>query len=397
MNNKINKYLASILILIAGIVASWLVIVARPAPAPEDHHEAPPHLAEVITVALEDRSITVASQGTVTPGTEISMTSQVSGEVVSVSKNFTAGGFFTAEQTLLQIDTSDYEIALARAQASLAEARNQLAQEQGLAAQAKREWRDLGSVAANELFLRKPQVEAAQANVNATQAGVRKAGLDLERCRISLPFDGRVSSINANLGQFINSGATLGSVYASEPLEVRLPLTASELRLLNLGAAMQTPEMPSLQVDFSLGVGSDTLHWSGEVVRLEAGVDPKNRLYHLVAEIHNVGVDTLGQPANSGTNPILPGTFVEASITSNPHHNVVVLPRSALYQRSQVMLLDHESRLRLRAVTVLQVDAETLIVSGLEDGQRVLARPPGYMDMGEVYTAVNFASAESVE
>lgn len=70
--------------------------------------------------------------------------------------------------------------------------------------------------------------------------------------------------------------------------------------------------------------------------------------------------------------PILPGIFVEAAITSNPHDNIVVLHRSALYQGDQVLVLDQDQRLRTQQVTVLQLDVEKLVVKGLANGQQVL-------------------------
>jgi len=387
LQEQSKKYLRAAVILAAGIAGAWLIIVAKPPPEPEPHHDPQPHLADVIPVALESRPINISSQGTITPRTEIDVTSQVSGEVVSVSEHFAAGGFFKADEELLQLDPSDYEIALARAEASLAEARKVLAQEEGQASQARKEWRDLGSQAADDLFLRKPQMAAAEANVRAAEAGVRKAELDLERTRISLPFDGRVISVNANLGQYINSGVTLGSVYALNPMEVRLPLTATELGLLNLRATTETHELSPLQVDLYFSAGPNEYHWPAKAVRLEASVDARSRLFHLVAQI-DTSTDGVDGDRAGGVIDILPGTFVEARISSNPHQNVVTLPRSALYQHEQVLYLDEDNRLRAQRVTVLQLDSESLVVKGLKNGQQVLAKPPSFLALGDVYTPV---------
>lgn len=388
MQEQSRKYLRAVVILAAGVAAAWLIIVSKPPPEPEPYHEPQPHLADIISVTLESRPIEVSSQGTIAPRTEIDVTSQVSGEVVSVSEHFAAGGFFAEDEVLLQLDPSDYEIALARAEATLAEARKVLAQEEGQALQARKEWRDLGSQAADDLFLRKPQMAAAEANVRAAEAGVRKAKLDLERTRISLPFDGRVISVSANLGQYINSGATLGSVYALNPMEVRLPLTATELGLLNLRATTETHELSPLQVDLYFSAGPNEYHWPARAVRLEASVDSRSRLFHLVAQIDNAADLFESDPAG-GVTGILPGTFVEATIASNPHEGVVTLPRSALFQQSQVLYLDEDNRLQTQQVTVLQLDSRSLVVKGLSDRQQVLAKPPSFLALGEVYTPVS--------
>ena len=395
MDIKRKKFFIVNSILVAGVLLSVMLIISKPSPDPESHQEPPPHLAEVVSVILESRPVTVASQGSVTPRIEIDITSQVSGEVVTVANQFAAGGFFKSGDMLLEIDPRDYQIALARAEATLAEAKNQLAQEKGKALQAKREWRDLGSEEANDLFLRKPQLQAAMASVKAAEAGVAKATLDLERTKISVPFDGRVSSISANLGQYVNTGATLGSVYASDVMEVKLPLTLSELKLLNFENITKLSQSP-MSVDLSLAAGNDTLHWIGKVARLEASVDPKSRLFYLIA-----AVDKRLPEGNSDNLPkersqMMPGSFVDALITSLPHNNVMTLPRTALYQSDQVFYLDDENRLKLMRVDVLQSDAETLVVRGLENGQRVLIRPPSFMDLGAVYTPVRVSSDEDM-
>src|SRR5690606_19307376 len=144
--------------------------------------------------------------------------------------------FFGAGEALLQLDPRDYETALDQAEAALADARNTLAQEQGQARQAKREWRDLGNEQANNLFLRKPQLAAAEARVGAAEAGVRQAQLNLERTAIRLPFAGRIVDINVNLGQYVSANTVVASVYDSAVMEVRLPLSTHEMQLLNLNA-----------------------------------------------------------------------------------------------------------------------------------------------------------------
>jgi len=348
-------------------------------------------------VELGSHAIEVTSKGTVDARTRIDVTAQVAGEIVEVNRHFAAGGYFDAQEVLLRLDPRDYAIAVVKAEANLAEAKKLFAQEEGHARQAKREWRDLGSKSANDLFLRVPQMAAAKASVRAAEAGLQQAEMDLERSKISLPFAGRVLEAKANLGQYVNRGAVLGTVYASDLMEVRLPLTATELKLLNLHSLSEIHELSPLQVDLEFRVDSDALHWPARIARLEASVDEKSRLFYLVAEIESsyrmVNIDNGSE--STGSTSVLPGTYVEARITSNPHDAVVVLPRNALYQRNKVLVHDVENRLRQQSVDVLQMDAKKLIVRGLANGQKVLAGPPSYLDLGAVYTANVFREVGS--
>ena len=96
--------------------------------------------------------------------------------------------FFRQGDTLLQLDSRDYQIEAVRAKSRIAEAEQILAMEQGRALQAKREWRDLGNVAGNALFLREPQLKAARAALEAAKADLDQVNINLERTTIVAPL-----------------------------------------------------------------------------------------------------------------------------------------------------------------------------------------------------------------
>ena len=139
--------------------------------------------------------------------------SQVTGKVVSVNSEFADGGFFKKGEVLLTIERDDYEFSLARAQSALAQSQQRLAEERGRSRQARREWRELGSKEANDLFLRKPQLRAAQSAVTAAEADVSAAELALDRTVIRAPFDGFLTTV-------------------MKPSAKRLPLTIARLSSL---------------------------------------------------------------------------------------------------------------------------------------------------------------------
>ena len=89
--------------------------------------------------------LSVFSQGSVKPRTETTVVAEVSGKIVDVSPNFIAGGFFRDGEVLLQIDPSDYEAALKRAQANLASRKAQYADQKARSEQAMKDWTNLGA------------------------------------------------------------------------------------------------------------------------------------------------------------------------------------------------------------------------------------------------------------
>jgi RND family efflux transporter MFP subunit len=325
----------------------------------------------VLRVELSTLRLDVESQGTVTPRTEASLVAEVAGSVRSVSPRFQAGGFFRLGEALLTIDDRDYELALASAQAQLAQARVGWAREEAEATLARDEWNELGSGDPNPLVLREPQLAEAQARIAAAEAAVAKARLDLERTRVLAPFTGRVRATRVDLGEFVNRGSPLATLYSVDSAEVRLPVPDPELAFLELPAHASGDRAGPL-VTLSTEFAGAAATWSGRIVRSEAEIDPQTRLVYLVARVD----DPYGLRTGGAAVPLSVGLFVRAVVSGRTFDKVIRLPREAMRGASQVALVDSEGRVRLRDVTVLRAGADEVVVSqGLEPGDQVLLSP----------------------
>jgi RND family efflux transporter, MFP subunit len=331
-------------------------VVAKPKPSP-DAIDQTPALVKVAVTSAEYQTVNLAvtAHGTVTPIREIDLVAQVSGRIIHVEPAFADGGFFGADETLIQIDDRDYQVALLTAKAKLAEAQRRLAEEQGQARQAKREWRDLGNSNANDLFLRRPQLAAAQANLDAAQGDLTMAELNLERTKITVPFTGRVKQTYANLGQYVTTNTRVATVYDSTALQVRLALTERQAALVDLPLLPQADiNSPLPNVIIRGSVAGKQQEWRGELARTEAFVDANSRLYYIVVEVANPYGNADEKQASIA--PLLPGLFVEAVIEGKALDDVVMLPREALYQRDKILSLDADNKVTEQLVNVLQKD-----------------------------------------
>ena len=368
---KLTARHPALIILLVGLAVSIMLAISKP-----EKQAGPPVMAPLPELAARVATpraeiINISSQGSVNARTRVQLVAQVSGLVENVSDNFVAGGYFKSGEVLLQIDPRDYRIALAQARSALATARQALAEEKGKALQAKREWRDLGDKEANELFLRKPQQAAAEASVEAAQANLEKAELDLERTQIKLPYKGRVLSTQTHLGQYLGPGSSIAEVYATDLLEVRLPLLPQQVDLLGL---LEHQEAPRLPVSLFSTFGTNTVKWTGQLTRLEAGVDPQTRLFYAVVELKPEQTGVRGVEAR-------PGMFVDAVIASEPVEGVEVLPRSALVNNNQLLTVI-DTEVKAIEVEVLQIDDREVRVRYLPAGELVLLAPPGYLSSG---------------
>lgn len=349
----LKKYLLPLGIFVAGILTISVLVIAKPQPMPRPPAETPGHIkVRVMQAAPQPARLAVHAQGTVTPKREIDLVAQVSGQIMSVEHAFVSGGFFAPGQTLVRIDDRDYKAAVLTAKAQVAAAEERLAQERGLGQQARREWRDLGSQNANDLFLRKPQLAAAEANLESAQAALAMAELDLERTQISVPFRGRIKTTEVNLGQYVTAGTPLATVYDSTVLEVRLPLTEQQASLLNLPFTPSAAGAPATSVTIKGTLAGEPYQWQGVLARTDAFVDANSRMYYAVVEVS----DPLAVASPDGTTraPLLPGLFVEAEIAGKKLDHVLRLPRAALFERDTLLVLDEENKVAEQKVKVLR-------------------------------------------
>ena len=203
---SLKGFIQTVIVVVVGFGIAFQILTGKPKPEPMALAEPPPIPVQTVVASPQSERLWITTQGTVEPTIATRLSAEVSGQVLKVSNNFVEGGFFRKGDILLEVQATQYQLALARAQSQLAAAEQRLAEEQGRALQAKREWRDLGSESANALFLREPQLSAAKASLEAAKFEVQKAEQDLDKTRIRAPFDGRVRQKLADLGQYIGVG-----------------------------------------------------------------------------------------------------------------------------------------------------------------------------------------------
>ena len=366
---RLKKIVLPLIILIAAVLVVTGLNLSRPKPEQQSLSEP---LAPKIRAMVADpkpQNIVVHTQGTVRPKREIDLASQVSGQVMSASNLFEDGSFFKQGDLLLQLDSRDYKIEVIRAKSRVAEAEQLLATERGKVFQAKREWRDLGNKAGNTLFLREPQLKAAEAALEAAKADLEQARINLERTSIKAPFDGRIRNINVNIGQYLTVGMKVAQVFAVDAAEIRLPLTISQSELLELPL---TPNQETrLPVSLATNVGGH--QWQGYISRTDASIDPRSRVIYGIVEVE--------KPFESDP-PLVVGLFVNAEIAGKRFDQVVIIPRMALYEKNHVLIVGSDQRLRIQSVKVLQNRGEMAFITGVQAGEIILLDRPGYVVEG---------------
>jgi RND family efflux transporter MFP subunit len=358
------------LIILAIVVVIGMVTLAKGKRPERQGDGQTAVLVEAIEAQSQSLDFIVQSQGSVRPRTQTTLVAQVSGIVVSVSDDFVAGGFFRAGEVLLEIDPSDYQTALKRAEASWASRKAKLAEEKSRSEQALKDWRNLGRVGdPPDLVMRKPQLADALANVLAAEADIEKARRDLERTKISVPYDGLLRERRVDIGQYVTPGTQLGVSFAVDTAEIRLPLAAADLAFLDLPRStdMETEDYPL--VDLTADISGMTQTWQARLIRTEGVLDESSRVLYVVASV----VDPYGLLGESQQDELRMGTFVRAAISGRAVNDVVVLPRFVLRNDNTVLVANKERELEVREVEVARAEArQVYITSGIGNGELVV-------------------------
>jgi len=375
----LKKILLPIIILIGSIGATVALVSNREQPVQEELTEAR-LLVDVIQPQVQDTYITVSSQGTVEPRTRTNIVSEVSGRVTEVSPAFVAGGFFRNGDVLLKLDDQNYRAAVSQNTAAVATARSLLEQERGQADVAQREWDRMSEqqreqIRARDLYLRKPQLEEAEARLVSAQADLEKAQADLAKTIIKAPYDGLVSAKNTDIGQFVSTGSAIAEVFAVDYAEVRLPIPENKIQYLDLPSSIQdfngadNAYNTGPEVELISDIGNRRFHWNGHLSRTEGVLDTRTRVLFSVVQVS----DPYNLYNSLHEEPLRIGTYVKAEIQGQLLEDVMVLPRHTLQANDLVWVADQENRLRSRSVDVITSNGdEVYIRGGLEVGDKVV-------------------------
>jgi len=352
-----------ILVLALGFAAKNYLIATGPVLAAQEAEFLIP-VVEIVTAKTETTTLDLIAYGEVRPRATSSLVAEVAAKVIFVSDKLYRGAFFEQGEELLRLDHTDFALAVSLRKASLEQALAGLKLEQAQATVAAQEWESLGAGEASAVVLRKPQLAAAKAKVKTAEANIALALNNLKRTTIVAPFAGRTQMRNVEVGNWVTPGSPLATVYAIDAAEVSLPLAASSLNKLGLSLAGPTTK---IVVDFEAALGDDVGHWQGTLVRMDAALDPTTRMVDAIVLLEDPFRASAEVPA------LAPGMFLRAVIHGRQVEGVVRIPRHALLDGSVVHVLTTDSHAEIRAVVVLQnTVTESLIASGLEDGDRVI-------------------------
>lgn len=333
-------------------------------------------LVEIITPSAIDHPVTVFALGNVVASQSVNLNSQVDGMVISVSKNFIEGGLFKKGEEIVRLDPTDYKLRLRQAQDDLVRAKFNLKLELGQQEIAKRQYQLLGEGLddlAKELVQRKPHLEASRSALNAAEAALEQARLNLQRTRTIAPFNAIVRERNANIGSWVSTfstGTPLVQLAATDTFWIDVSLPLDKLKWIDI-PGFNSERGASVTIRYEQAWGPGAFR-TGTVKRLKAEVEPEGRMAKLIIEVE----DPLGlKPVNKTAPRLMLGTLVQAAITGKTLKNVFPLPESVLHDGNKLWLITKQDTLDIVTVNPLWAEQGLVYLSAetLPDSPRIVS------------------------
>ncbi len=287
----------------------------------------------------------------------VAVKARVDGQIVRV--NFREGQDVAPGEVLFQLDPRPFEAALAQARANLARDAAQLANAQAQ----ERRYRDLlqKNFVSREMYAQiRTNLDTARATVQADQAAVENARLQLEFGTIRSPISGRTGKILIQRGNLVKANDTNALVVINRIRPIYVDLSVPEQDLERIRRFMRGGALP---VGVTLP-GADAKTASGKLVFVDNAVDATTGTVRLKALLPNED------------EALWPGLFVNATLTLRQQKDAVVVPSQAVQTgpRGQyVFVVKPDDSVEMRDIAVdRSVGAETVVAKGLAPGERVV-------------------------
>ncbi len=429
------KAVLPVLVLLLG-AGSLIVFGQRPEPETRESNEQTTTAVETHPAEPVEKPFPITVDGEAVSYRSIKISAEVDGRVTNLPERSRGGHFVNEGDLLLEIDSTDYQIAVDRLTAQLQQATHDLEAvavdidgTQAMVKLADEELailqRDLGR--ARQLYSRSAsserevdsarQAELAARNSRQTlqnqlaslrkkestltaakeiaETQLRQAKADLQRTKITAPVSGTVVGELINEGEFVRMGDPLIRISESARMEVKCNLRIPELKWVWLqhraATAVSTQsignrlELPRVPVEVVFEVDGIRVVWDGVLSRYEGvGLDTRTRtvpcrvlVEHPEASRIEKGLDELRQSVVTPP-ALLSGMYVTVRIPITSPLPLLKLPISA-YRPGGFVWVVRDGKLKILDVELARTTENHVLVEqrdkGLVPGDQVVISP----------------------
>ena len=317
----------------------------------------PPALVVVDKAQTRDVPVYLDEIGKCSAREFVTVIPQVAGKIVE--RLFEDGADLTKGQPLFTIDTRPFQAALDQAKANFQQSKagSQFAK---IELERYQKVGDTRAVSKSDLDTKRNAVELGDAQVNAAQAAVEMAQLNLDYCHIRSPIDGRAGQRLMDVGNVVkaNEGALL-VIQRLDPIYADFTITEKQLpsvkQFMSQGTLKALVRLPSDAADAAR---------DGELTFLDNAVQDGMGTVKLRATLPNKD------------RHFWPGEFVNVRLVLTMKKDAILVPSAAVQvgqQGQYVYVVGDDSTAELRPVVTGQRQGDAVVIeNGVKPGERVI-------------------------
>jgi len=375
--NLLGFLMVLVFVTVLGAGCERRVASAAAPPAPE---------VEVASVIQKDVPVQGEWVGTLEGYVNAQISPQVSGYLIG--QDYHEGAFVKKGQVLFEIDPRPFQAVLDQAKGQLAQAEAQMANAE---LNVKRDIpeAEAHAIPQSQLDTDTQSLRGAKAVVEAGQAAVEQAELNLGYTRVISLVDGIAGINTVQVGNLVGPSTVLTAVSQVSPIKVYFPISEQEYLRMAVGGGLGSVDFIThasrIPLQLTLADGSTYPH-PGRIIFADRQVNTQTGTIQIVGEFLN------------SKNLLRPGQYARIQAPTGKITGALLVPQAAVNQQQgtyQVTVVGADNRAQLRTVEVgPRVGPLWVITSGLKPGERVVAAGAEKARNGEVVNPRSYKESE---
>ncbi|MEM9327511.1 MAG: HlyD family efflux transporter periplasmic adaptor subunit [Bacteroidota bacterium] len=358
---KIRQYgvLAVSFLIIFGSVAIAAYLSTLKEPPKEKEQAMIRRYVRTTPVQYQDIETSVVAYGRVQTAQSLDLLSEVGGRMYEGAIRLKAGQAFKKGTLLFYIDDTEAELSLKSQKSTfMRDVAGILPDMQLDYPDSYPIWKDyFNGVKLDEDLPALPKIASekektylATKGIYSTFFNIKSAETRLKKHRYYAPFSGSISEVTLESGAFVSPGAKIGKIIRAG--------------LHELQVSVETKDIPWIQVGSEASIYSDETKqtWAGRVLRISDFVNQSTQSVDVFIAIQPTG------------QRIYDGQFMQASVPARVVKDGMIIPRSAIYNGSEVFILE-DTLLKTKSIDIVRLQRETAIFKGLEPGSDLVVEP----------------------
>ncbi|MFN4235064.1 MAG: efflux RND transporter periplasmic adaptor subunit [Bacteroidia bacterium] len=177
---------------------------------------------------------------------------------------------------------------------------------------------------------------------------IKSAEERLAKYTFIAPYKGSIAQLNFEEGSIVNPGANIGRIIRTDEMEAEIPVKSENIKWIEIGMPVK------------LFADNKSMSWDGKIVRISDYVDPNTQSIMVYVKL-----------LPNAQFKLYEGIYLQAEIEGKKLVNTMEIPRKALVNNNQVYVVE-SNKLKLKPITIHKVNPNSILFSGLEEGELVV-------------------------